>query len=173
MAVLELRYEGDPILKQRARPVEKITKRIVKLLKDMEDTMYAAEGVGLAGPQIGVGERLVVLDVGEGPMHLINPVLVKGEGSDVDREGCLSIPGVYGYVDRYAKVLVEALDPKGKPVRLEAEGLLARVLQHEIDHLDGILFIEKATGITKIDEQDSEAGDDGSKPGEGEGNEKT
>lgn len=157
MAVLKLRYLGDPVLRAKARPVTKVTKRIVKLLKDMEETMYAADGVGLAAPQVGVSERLIVVDVGDGPIHLINPVLEKGEGVDVDREGCLSIPGVYGYVERYARVVVSGLDIKGKPVRIEGTGLLARALQHEIDHLDGILFTDKATGITRVEQEESAA----------------
>lgn len=152
MAVMPIRLEGDPILRQKAKPVPKVTKRIVKLLKDMEETMYAADGVGLAAPQVGVSERLIVVDAGDGPIHLVNPVLEKGEGSDIDREGCLSIPGVHGYVERYARVIVSGLDSKGKPTRIDATGLLARALQHEIDHLDGILFIDKATGVTRAEE---------------------
>ncbi|NLN29526.1 MAG: peptide deformylase [Firmicutes bacterium] len=149
MAILPIRKEGDPVLRQKAQPVPKVTKRIVKLLQDMEETMYAADGVGLAAPQVGVSERLIVVDVGDGPIHLVNPVLVAAEGSVVDVEGCLSIPGVVGYVERAQKVVVDGLDMKGRPRRVEAEDWLARALQHEIDHLDGILFIDKATGITK------------------------
>lgn len=149
MAILPIRKEGDPVLRQKAQPVPKVTKRIVKLLQDMEETMYAADGVGLAAPQVGVSERLIVVDVGDGPIHLVNPVLVAAEGSVVDVEGCLSIPGVVGYVERAQKVVVDCLDMKGRPRRVEAEDWLARALQHEIDHLDGILFIDKATGITK------------------------
>ena len=150
MAVLQLRYEGDPILRQKAKPVEKITRRIIQTLKDMEETMYAADGVGLAAPQVGILQRMFVVDVGDGPLHLINPVIVSAEGSDIDREGCLSFPGLYGYVERAARVRLHALDPKGKSVRIEAEGLLARALQHELDHLDGILFIDKATGLARV-----------------------
>lgn len=149
MAILPIRKEGDPVLRQKAQLVPKVTKRIVKLLQDMEETMYAADGVGLAAPQVGVSERLIVVDVGDGPIHLVNPVLVAAEGSVVDVEGCLSIPGVVGYVERAQKVVVDGLDMKGRPRRVEAEDWLARALQHEIDHLDGILFIDKATGITK------------------------
>lgn len=150
MAVLQLRYEGDPVLRAKAKPVAKVTKRVVKLLKDMEETMYAADGVGLAAPQVGISERLIVVDVGDGPLHIINPVLERGEGADVDREGCLSIPGVYGYVERFAKVVVSGLDPRGRSLRIEGTGLLARALQHEIDHLDGILFTDKASGVTQV-----------------------
>jgi len=146
---LEIRKEGDPILRQKAKPVPKVTKRIAKLLKDMEETMYAADGVGLAAPQVGVSLRMFVADAGEGPMAFVNPVLVEGRGSSVDSEGCLSIPGVYGYVDRFETVVVTAADAKGKERKVEASGLLARVIQHEMDHLDGILFIDKATGVTR------------------------
>lgn len=118
----------------------------------MVETMYAADGVGLAAPQIGLSERLIVVDVGDGPICLVNPELVLGEGSVIDREGCLSIPGVYGYVERYGRVVVTGLDAKGKPKKVDAHGWLARALQHEIDHLDGILFIDKATGIARVDE---------------------
>ena len=110
------------MLRAKAKPVAKVTKRVVKLLKDMEETMYAADGVGLAAPQVGVSERLIVVDVGDGPSIIINPVLEKGEGADVDREGCLSIPGVYGYVERYATVVVSGLDPKGDPCGSKGRG---------------------------------------------------
>lgn len=150
MAVLELRYKGDPVLRAKAKPVSKVTPRIVKLLKDMEETMYAADGVGLAAPQVGVSERLIVVDVGDGPLHLVNPVLEEAQGVDVDREGCLSIPGIYGYVERHARVVVSGLDLEGRPTRVEGTGLLARALQHEIDHLDGVLFIDKATELVEI-----------------------
>jgi len=153
VAVMRIRMVGDPVLRQKAKPVQTITRRIVKTLKDMEETMYAADGVGLAAPQVGLPQRMCVIDVGDGPMHLINPVIVASEGSDVDREGCLSMPGVHGYVERSARVVVEALDVKGKPVRLNGQGLLARALQHEIDHLDGILFTDKATGVTRVGDE--------------------
>lgn len=149
MAVLEIRKEGDPVLREPAKPVPKVTKRIAKLLKDMEETMYAADGVGLAAPQVGVSERMFVADAGDGPMAFVNPVLVEGRGSQVDSEGCLSIPGVYGYVDRFETVVVTAMDAKGKARKVEASGLMARVIQHEMDHLDGILFVDKATGVTR------------------------
>jgi peptide deformylase len=139
----EIRLADAPVLRQVARPVPKMTKRVAKLLREMEETMYAAQGIGLAAPQIGVSQRLVVIDVGDGPLHLINPQVQEREGSEVDMEGCLSVPDVWGYVDRSEAVIVDALDLRGKPTRIEAHGLLARALQHEIDHLDGILFIDK------------------------------
>lgn len=164
MAVLEIRLKGDPVLRKKAKPVPKVTKRVAKLLQDMVETMYAADGVGLAAPQIGLSERLIVVDVGDGPIHLVNPELVTGEGSVIDREGCLSIPGVYGYVERFERVVVTGLDAKGKPRRIDAEGWLARALQHEIDHLDGILFIDKATGISHPGEEEAGATDHAAAP---------
>jgi len=117
----------------------------------MEETMYAADGAGIAAPQVGISERIIVVDVGEGPLHLINPQVIQASGSVVEREGCLSVPGVSGYVDRAEQVVVTGLDEKGKQKRIQADGWLARALQHEIDHLDGILFIDKATGVTTAD----------------------
>lgn len=156
MAVLPIRKEGDRVLRQKAAPVPKVTRRIVRLLKDMEETMYAAEGVGLAAPQVGVSERLIVVDVGDGPVHLVNPVILEAEGSVVDVEGCLSFPGLYGYVERAQRVVVEGLDMKGRPRRIEAEDWFARALQHEIDHLDGILFIDKATSLGELEPKAAE-----------------
>ncbi|HOB22485.1 MAG: peptide deformylase [Firmicutes bacterium] len=147
MAQLPIKKGTDGILRQRAKPVPKVTKKINKLLKDMLHTMYSAQGVGLAAPQVGKNLRLVVVDVGEGPLCLVNPVLDQFEGTQLDQEGCLSLPGVVGDVRRAAKVRVEALDENGKPVRFIAEGLLARCLQHEVDHLDGILFIDRAIKV--------------------------
>lgn len=144
MALLPIVKVGDDILRQVAKPVEKVTKKRKKLVKDMIETMYEADGVGLAAPQIGLSERIIVIDVGEGPFALINPEIKDAKGSAIDVEGCLSVPGEKSYVKRAANVVVEALNEDEKPLRLEADGLLARCLQHEIDHLDGILFIDKA-----------------------------
>jgi peptide deformylase len=149
MAILPIYKDGHQILRKKAQPVIKITKKIEKLIKDMLETMYDANGAGLAAPQIGISMQLVVIDVGQGPMVLINPVIVKGSGKSVDVEGCLSIPGLIGYVERFEQVTVEALDIKGRPYKVEGEGFLARALQHEIDHLQGILYTDKATNITK------------------------
>ncbi len=144
--MLKIRLIGDPVLRQRAKPVPKVTKRIARLLKDMEDTMYAAEGAGLAAPQVGISERLIVVDVGEGAIQFVNPVIVSAAGRQVDSEGCLSVPGYSGYVERAEQVVVAGLDGKGKQRRIEASGWAARALQHEIDHLDGILFTDKVIG---------------------------
>jgi peptide deformylase len=108
----------------------------------MIETMYAVDGVGLAAPQVGVSKKIAVIDVGEGPIALINPKIIEGSGEDIDVEGCLSVPGKQAYVKRMATVKVQAFNEKGKPVQIEAEGLLARALQHEIDHLNGILFTD-------------------------------
>lgn len=144
MAIYQIVEIGSEVLREKAVPVKEITPNIVKLLDNMLDTLYDANGVGLAAPQVGVSKRVVVIDVGEGPMELINPVIVEKEGEDTDDEGCLSIPGMTGQVTRAAKVKVEALNRKGETQVIEGTGLLARCLQHEIDHLEGILFVDKA-----------------------------
>lgn len=132
----------NPLLRQKAQPVQRITKRIKKLAQNMLETMYAADGVGLAGPQVGVGERIIVIDVGDGPLVLINPKIISSKGQDRDVEGCLSIPGCNGYVTRAAKVKVAGVNLDSQQVELEGEGLLARAFQHEIDHLEGVLFMD-------------------------------
>lgn len=149
MPVLEIRKAGDKILKEVAAPIEKVDRKIKQLLDDMAETMYAADGVGLAAPQVGVSLQLVVIDVGEGIIELINPKIIAYEGSEVGTEGCLSVPGMYGEVERYAAVTVEALNRSGKKFRINGSGLLARALQHETDHLKGILFIELAKTLHK------------------------
>jgi peptide deformylase len=149
MSVLEIRKAGDKVLKEKAAPVAKIDRRLKKLLDDMAHTMYEANGVGLAAPQVGVSQRIIVVDAGEGLIELVNPVIVKTEGCEKGTEGCLSIPGVFGEVERFAKVTVEGLNREGKKVSLTGEELLGRVLQHEIDHLEGVLFIERAETVYK------------------------
>ncbi len=151
MAVRILRKFQDDVLRNKAKPVKKIDKHITKLLDDMVDTMYEHKGVGLAAPQVGILKRLVVVDVGGCLLKLINPRIVEARGEDVDVEGCLSFPGVFGEVKRPEKVVVEALDPKGKRIKVGGEGLLARALCHEIDHLDGIVFIDKVIRFTDED----------------------
>lgn len=149
MSVLTICQEGEKVLKMKAKPVARITKQIKQLIDDMAQTMYEAQGVGLAAPQVGKGIRVVVIDVGEGLLELIDPVIVEREGEETGAEGCLSIPGVYGEVCRSAKVVAEAFDRNGKKFRIAGEGLLARAIQHELDHLEGILFIEKAQNISR------------------------
>lgn len=143
MAVLDIVKVGHPILKQTAEEVPFVSKKIRRLLDDMAETMYKADGVGLAAPQVNESKRLVVIDIGQGLIELVNPVIVSGEGEQVGPEGCLSIPDVFGDVKRFNKVEVQALNRNNKKIKIVGEGLLARALQHEIDHLNGILFIEK------------------------------
>lgn len=149
MSVLDIRKAGDKVLKEQAAPVAKIDRRTKKLLDDMAHTMYDAEGVGLAAPQVGVSLRAIVIDAGEGLIELVNPVIVAQEGCELGSEGCLSVPGVYGEVERYAAVTVEGYNRAGKKVSISGTGLLARALQHEIDHLDGVLFIDRAKTLYK------------------------
>ncbi|NPV79102.1 MAG: peptide deformylase [Firmicutes bacterium] len=149
--VLEIRKEGDPILRMAAAPVTRITQDVKKLAQDMLDTMYAANGVGLAAPQVGIPLRLIVVDVGDGPITLINPVISEASGEVCDREGCLSIPGITGLVTRAELVTAEGQDINGTVRSVRAQGLFSRALQHEIDHLDGILFIDKAKDLIRED----------------------
>ena len=143
MASLHIRTFGDPVLRQRADEVARVTDVHRRLIEDMLETMREAPGVGLAGPQVGVMERIFVWEVGDEHGVVINPKIVGRSGDKVEEEeGCLSLPGIYYPVRRDAEVVVEGLDADGSPVRLEANDLLARVCQHEIDHLDGVLFID-------------------------------
>ncbi|MBR6499133.1 MAG: peptide deformylase [Clostridia bacterium] len=143
MATRRILTDGDEILRKISRPVNEIDKRTKTLLDDMAETMYKNEGVGLAAPQMGVLRRIVVIDIGEGLLELINPEIVQTEGSKIDVEGCLSIPGKRGTVERPTKVVVNALNRKGKTIQVTGEGLLAVALCHELDHLDGILYTDK------------------------------
>lgn len=147
MAVFQIVKIGDSILREKAKPVSKINSNIHKLLDNMKDTMEHANGVGLAAPQIGVSKRVIIVDIGEGLIELINPEIIKSSGKSTDVEGCLSVPDVNGEVTRADKVVVVGLNRKGEKVEIKAEGLLARALQHEIDHLDGILFIDNAKNV--------------------------
>lgn len=154
MAIREIRKKGDEILRKKSKPVREINDRINELIDDMLDTMYDADGVGLAAPQVGVLKRICVIDVGEGPIVLINPEKVEESKEQVQAvEGCLSIPGVYGEVKRPVRVVVKALDRKGEPFTVEGTGMLARALCHEIDHLDGILFEDKVIRYVDIDNE--------------------
>lgn len=144
MAVYQIVKIGSPVLREKAAEVKQITPAIEKLLNNMADTLYAAEGLGLAAPQIGVSKRVVVIDVGDGLIELINPVVLEKHGNKVAAEGCLSIPGNTGEVARATKVRIQALNRQGEMIELTGEGMLARAFQHEIDHLDGILFVDIA-----------------------------
>ena len=147
MTVLDIKTAGNPVLRQVAAKVTKIDKRIKRLLNDMADTMYKADGVGLAAPQIGVSVRIVVIDAGEGIVEMINPEIISKEGTCVNDEGCLSVPNFDGEVERAKSVRVKYQDRNGKPIVLDATELLAIAVQHEVDHLDGILFIDKANAL--------------------------
>lgn len=158
MALREIKhYERDDVLRKKARPVEKIDKRILLLLDDMAETMYNAEGVGLAAPQVGILRRVAVIDIGDGIIELINPEIVERQGEQADMEGCLSIPGLTGLVKRPNKVKIVGLNRDGEKIELEGEALLARALCHEIDHLDGILYIDRIEpGTLKRVDQETE-----------------
>jgi peptide deformylase len=156
MAIRRITKQGETVLKKPSARVDydSMKEELPKLLKDMWNTMYSVKGVGLAAPQIGLNIRLSVIDVRpEGKAQklvLINPEIVAREGVVHDEEGCLSLPGVYAKIDRAAKVRIRALDEKGQPYEMEGEGLLARAFQHEIDHLDGKLFIDHLDFVHKL-----------------------
>lgn len=143
MATRKIVKLGDETLRKTCKKQEKFDLRLWTLLKDMADTMYKAEGVGLAGPQVGILRRVVVIDVGDGLVELVNPEIVASSGTQCGREGCLSLPGRQGIVTRPNKVSVRAQDRRGKPIEFEAEGFFARAVCHELDHLDGVLYIDK------------------------------
>lgn len=142
---------GDPILRKTARPVDQVTDRTRKILNDMADTMYHAQGVGLAAPQVGISKRIIVVDVGDGLLQLINPVISAKDGLQEGPEGCLSVPGLNGIVVRANHVVVTAQNEYGQPVTIDAEGFKARALQHEIDHLEGILYTDRASSVERVD----------------------
>ena len=142
MSILDIRVLGDPILRNETTPVDEISADLRTLAKHMFETMYLAKGIGLAAPQVGRTERIAVVDVDDHPFVIINPEIVRADGKAKAEEGCLSIPDIYGEVERSAKVQLRALDLDGKEFELEADELLARCLQHEIDHLHGKLFID-------------------------------
>lgn len=145
MAIRIIREDGDEILRKRSREVEIVDDKIRQILEDMVDTMHQSNGVGLAGPQIGLLKRLVVIDLYDdnGPIKLVNPKIIKQEGEQEVEEGCLSFPNQFAKIIRPAKVTIEALNENGKKIKIEGEGLLAQAISHELDHLDGILFVDK------------------------------
>ncbi len=164
MALRTIRIAGDPVLEKTCREVKEITPRLRELIADMFETMYEGSGVGLAAPQVGVLKRIAVIDcTGEDPITLINPVIVETDGEQTGDEGCLSLPGKAGQVTRPMHVVVEALDENMEKIRIEGEELLARALCHEIDHLDGHMYMEKVEGELHdvVYEEEAEEGEEG------------
>ncbi|MEW6172172.1 MAG: peptide deformylase [Bacillota bacterium] len=149
MAVFKIVQVGDPVLREKARPVTKITGAVLRLIDDMTETMHSASGLGLAAPQVGVPKRVIVVDAGQGLYQLINPEIIAAKGNVTDREGCLSLPGIWGEVRRASYVRVRAMNRHGETVEVDAKDVFARALQHEIDHLDGVLFIDRALKIVR------------------------
>jgi peptide deformylase len=151
MAVLKVRRYGDPVLRRRAVPVSEVTPQIRRIVEDMTETMYDEVGIGLAAPQIGHSLRLLVVgdEEGRGVQALVNPVITESGGTVTAEEGCLSLPGIFADVTRAQWVRLEAQDLEGRPIALTARGLRARVFQHEIDHLDGVLFIDRLDPVTR------------------------
>ena len=160
MALRTIRTQGDSVLTKKCRPVEEMTPRLQELINDMLETMYDAMGVGLAAPQVGILKRIVVIDVGDGPMVLINPEILETSGEQTGEEGCLSVPGMSGQVTRPNYVKVKALDVDMNEVVYEGEELLARAFCHEIDHLEGKMYTELVKGelhkVTYEDEDEEE-----------------
>ena len=161
MAIRNIREMGDPVLNKTCKPVTEVTERIAELIEDMFETMYDADGVGLAAPQVGILKRIVVIDVtGEDPILLINPVIIETSGEQTGNEGCLSLPGKTGVVTRPNYVKVRAYDEEMKPFEIEGTELLARAFCHEIDHLDGHMYTEKVEGglhdVGAVSDEDEE-----------------
>lgn len=154
MAIREIRKKGDEVLRKISKPVTQINQKIQELIDDMLDTMYEADGVGLAAPQVGILKRIVVIDVGEGPIELINPEKLEESGEQLYVEGCLSIPGIYGEVKRPERVVVKALDRNGNEQRIEGTGTLAVALCHEIDHLDGVMFEDRVIRYVDVNKEE-------------------
>ena len=164
MAIRTLRIEGDPILNKQTKEVKELTPRLLELIEDMKETMYAENGVGIAAPQVGVLRKIFIVDIGEGPYVFVNPEIVETEGEQTGDEGCLSVPGKIGTVVRPEKVRVRAYDINMEPFELEAEGFFARAVCHENDHLDGVLYSSKTVGglrdVPDYDEFEKEPGAD-------------
>lgn len=161
MAYREIRKDGDPVLRKKAMEVKKLGTWVDRLFEDMEETMRLAKGIGLAAPQIGVSKRIIMVNLEDKKYKLVNPEILCKEGETTEIEGCLSVPGMLGTVKRAKDVVVRALDDKGDEVIIEASGTLAVVLQHEIDHLDGILYVDVAMDVFDEDELDVEEEDIG------------
>ena len=150
MAVLSMRRYGDPILRLLAAPVAAVTPEIKTLIADMAETMWSQVGIGLAAPQIGVSLRIFVMDDGKrGARAIVNPVVSERGGVVKEEEGCLSLPGIFAEVERSQWLRIEGLDGEGQPIGFEAKGLQAKIIQHELDHLDGVLFIDRLPPVTR------------------------
>ncbi len=156
MALREIRLDGDPILRKTSKEIKVIDDRIQTLLDDMVDTMIYANGVGLAAPQVGVLRRVIVIDIGLGPMKIINPEIIESSGEIVDVEGCLSVPNFTGTVERPETIKVKYLDENGDERLIEANGFLARVFCHEIDHLNGVLYTDKVIEQFEVSEDEDD-----------------
>lgn len=150
MSILRIRKYPDPILREKCQPVKKVTEKIKKLIEDMIETLHKHQGIGLAGPQVGKAIRVIVIDIGNRPLALINPKILEKKGEDIQEEGCLSLPGIYLKIKRAKSITVEALNKQGKKIKIETSHLASRALQHEIDHLDGILIIDRIPFWKKI-----------------------
>lgn len=157
MAIRQIRKVGDPVLGKKCREIKEVTPRIRDLAQDLIDTMYAANGVGLAAPQVGILRRIVVIDIGEGPIVFINPEILETEGEQTGEEGCLSVPGKFGDVTRPEYVKARAYDLDMNQFEIEGHELMARAMCHEFEHLDGHLYIEKVEGELRDVQMEEEA----------------
>lgn len=160
MALRTIRLQGDPVLTKTCREIKEMTPKIKELIEDMLDTMYEANGVGLAGPQVGVLKRIVVIDIGEGPVVMINPMILESSGEQTGDEGCLSLPGKAGVVTRPDYVKAKALNEDMEEYIIEGTGLMARAICHELDHLDGVMYVDLVEGdlyeVGAADDEDEE-----------------
>lgn len=152
MALRYIRKKEDPVLRKKAASVSRFTPQLLELIDDMIETMFEAEGIGLAAPQVGISKSIIVVRNEDKVLEIINPEVIKGEGEDLDFEGCLSFPGVYAEVPRFNRLGVKGMNRAGKSITITAQGLMARVLQHEIDHLNGIIMIDKALRLLTPEE---------------------
>jgi len=156
MALRQLRTEGDAILRKKTKPVNEINEKILDLLDDMLETLHDTNGVGLAAPQVGVLKRVAIVEHEDELTELINPVIIESEGTQTCDEACLSVPGYHGDIERPMKITVEALNRNGESFTVEAEEYMASVFCHEIDHLDGVLYLDKATNVRPIETDDED-----------------
>lgn len=152
MALRFIRKEKDPVLRKKTESVSKFSPQLNELIEDMIETMLDAEGVGLAAPQVGISKRIIVVKDNDNIFEIINPEIISGEGEVLDIEGCLSLPGIYGEVPRFSRIEVKGLDRNKKEINISAEGFLSRIFQHEIDHLEGVLFVDRAVKLLTPEE---------------------